>query len=98
MEKVGAINYYTVKDAKVEMGVKSSAAVIMAANKAHVGKKLLGRLVFSKSEIEKLTKRPHVGRPVGTGHPNGPRKAKVLSPWVAPEAVAVVPDEPVDVL
>lgn len=74
--KVGAIHYYTVKDLVVATGL-TYATITARANTKGIVRDIMGRRVFTKAEADSIVNdtRPR-GRPVGTGHPIGPRKAK----------------------
>lgn len=96
--RVGNTKIYTALAIMPVLGVNSVAAVIAAAKKAQISrrerdKKL--RWLFTDKEIrEKLLLRPGRGRPVGSGHPNGPRKAKETVATDATSATNVTMETP----
>ncbi len=94
---IGNTKVYTALAIMPVLGVNSVAAVIAAAKKAQISqrerdKKL--RWLFTAKDIEAMAHRPGRGRPVGSGHPNGPRKAKETVATDATSATNVTMETP----
>jgi len=78
---VGSTKIYSAKVLMAVLGVNSVAAVIAAAKKAQINQRERdgeNRWLFTAKDVEIMAHRPGRGRPLGTGHPNSPRKAKAI--------------------